>query len=126
MVEIPLDGRTRTQFVDCECRPKPEPQRSSRAALRFSLRHGMKGDCRDYRDDLARFAGDPQAYVDGPRALQKLKDQRQREGWVFHDSFAQATGESIKEPEQPMEQAVWEAYERARANNFKLKEDDAA
>lgn len=48
--------------------------------VQFSFRHGMRGDMRDYREDLARFKGDPRAFVDGPRSLQKLIDQTKREG----------------------------------------------
>lgn len=59
---------------------------------------GADGLGNDYRDDMARPMhevladpstprgwnpknGDPQAYVSGPRSLQRLVDRRQREGW---------------------------------------------
>lgn len=65
------------------------------------IRHGLKGDCADYREDLARprsefmadpetpagwdpRRGDPEAYVDGPRAVQRLIDKRKRQGWRTH------------------------------------------
>lgn len=34
-----------------------------------------------YQACLARHVNDPQAYCDGPRDVQKLVDQRRREGW---------------------------------------------
>lgn len=34
-----------------------------------------------YHATLARFPNDPQAYVESPGQLQKLVDQRRREGW---------------------------------------------
>ena len=34
-----------------------------------------------YQPTLARFQGDPTAYVDGPIGRRKLEDQRLREGW---------------------------------------------
>lgn len=39
----------------------------------------------DYREDLARFPGDPQAFVTTPQAVERLKSQRQREGWLLRD-----------------------------------------
>jgi len=63
---------TRFGCADCGRRRAPHPK----------IRHGIRGDCRDYREDLARFPGDPEAYVDGPRSLQKLIDKRKRQGWV--------------------------------------------
>ena len=45
------------------------------------IRYTMRGDMRDYRVDLARFPGDRTAFVDGPRALSRLKDARKRAGW---------------------------------------------
>lgn len=78
------------------------------------IRHSMKGDCRDYRDDLARFAGDPQAYVDGPRSLQKLIDQRKREGWQFNQTFAAPSEPKFRSSEE----VVREAFQRAKDKGF--------
>ena len=87
---------------------------------RFKIRHGMKGDMRDYREDLARFPNDPEAYVDGPRAVQKLWDKRQRQGWTRREIT------SNPKPKSP-EQVAREAYERAKANGFRMQEEiDAA
>jgi hypothetical protein len=122
MVTYAIEGGTRTRFTDCECQEKPETRRSSRftePAIKF--RHGMKGDCRDYRDDLARFAGDPEAYVDGPAALQKLIDKRKRQGWQMSRDFSSALGEGPN-PDQTTEEMAREAYERARAKGFTPEE----
>lgn len=79
----------------------------------FKLRHGMKGDMRDYRDDLARFVGDPEAHVDGPRALKKLIDKRKRQGWQMGQ---------LQSPTQPKQRSsmeiVTESYLRAKAKGF--------
>lgn len=48
--------------------------------VKTQIRYSMRDDCRQYRSDLARFPNDPRAYVDGPRAIQKLIDQTRREG----------------------------------------------
>lgn len=50
-----------------------------KAKIRFTQRH----DYKDYREDLARFPGDPEAYVDSPTAVNKLIDKRKRDGWVM-------------------------------------------
>jgi predicted nucleic acid-binding Zn ribbon protein len=39
----------------------------------------------DYREDMARFPGDPQARVSSPEAIKRLSEQRQREGWILRD-----------------------------------------
>lgn len=116
-VESTVDGHYRGQFTDCHCVPRPE--RHARPPA-FKIRHGLKGDCRDYREDLARFPKDPQAYTDGPASVQKLKDQRLREGWQFHESYDAA----LKPPEDTIDshQFVREAYERARAKGFRSEE----
>jgi len=47
----------------------------------FKFRKSFDGG---YRADLARFKGDPQAWVSGPMSLEKLKDRRRREdGWII-------------------------------------------
>lgn len=124
MVEWKIDGGLRLQFVDCECKPKEESRRSPRWGAMINIRHGMKGDMHDYRDDLARFPGDPQAHIDGPRALQKLKDQRQREGWRFHNNFSDTLSEAPDGPaEKTGEEMAREAYRRAAASNFDTGEE---
>lgn len=42
-----------------------------------------------YREDLARFPGDPQAHCDTQRGVQKLIDQRLREGWRLGPPLAE-------------------------------------
>lgn len=79
----------------------------------------------DYREDLARFPNDPEARVDGPRALRKLMDKRKREGWTMerdltdcHDGFgSSATGEIGAAGDDKI---MNEAYEAARAEGFSL------
>jgi putative FmdB family regulatory protein len=79
----------------------------------------VRNDGYDYREDLARFPNDPQACVDGPRALQRLKDQRQREGWKFQkiDEARQAPPKT-----DPTRSIAREAYEAARAKGFNPEE----
>ena len=96
-----------------------------RGRQRFQFRHGMKGDMRDYREDLARFPGDPEAYVDGPRAVQKLWDKRRRQGWtrreVNVDDACASRGGDIDH------QSLMEAAKReAAASNFDLNDPDIA
>jgi len=58
-----------------------------KAKIRLTQRH----DYRDYREDLARFPNDPQAYVNSDGQVKKLIDQRKREGWTFRkDGLADA------------------------------------
>lgn len=123
LVTYAIEGGTRTKFMDCECSAVKEESRQSPRfeTCRFAFRHGMKGTMHDYRDDLARFPGDPQAYVDGPRAVQKLIDQRKREGWQFHKDYSQALGDGPKSPKTG-EQIAREAFERARDKGFKEEE----
>lgn len=90
--------------------------------IKFRFRHGMKGDCHDYRDDLARYVGDPEAYVDGPRSLQKLIDKRKRAGWTVTKGFDAPT--SAPTSMRSSEEVVREAYERAAAKGF-MSDDDS-
>ena len=84
------------------------------ASTNFKFRQGMKGDMRDYRDDLARFAGDPEAYVDGPKSVEKLKDKRKRQGWQLGKHF-----EPLSQPKtKTSDQIARESYERAQAKGF--------
>jgi predicted nucleic acid-binding Zn ribbon protein len=80
----------------------------------FRLRHGMKGDMRDYREDLSRFSNDPEAYVDGPRALKNLIEKRKREGWQMSTARVTPTIPTHR----PSEEVVREAYRRAEAKGF--------
>lgn len=80
---------------------------------KIKIRHGLRGDCHDYRDDLARFPGDPQAYTDGPRAVKRLLDQRLREGWTIRDP-----SEVRSKPPEPTSSFAREAYNRAKAKGF--------
>ncbi len=116
--ETLFDGGKRIKFVDCHCVEKAPSARSSRESPRFTLRSVNRRFETDYREDLSRFPGDPQAYVSGPRELQRLIDQRKREGWSVgertFDDLANAKPPEMK----PGEQMVREAYEAAKARNF--------
>lgn len=81
----------------------------------FAFSHTLKNDGKDYREDLARFPNDPEAYVNGKADVQKLLDKRKRQGWV-ESEFKM---ESDHKPPTP-EENVQTAYERAKAKNFKL------
>lgn len=82
----------------------------------FTIRHGMRGDMRDYREDLARFAGDPRAFVDGPRSLQKLIDQTKREGADVRPLSEAAAGAppSVEDEDEESENLLAEAEAEAR------------
>ena len=73
----------------------------------------------EYREDLARFPNDPQAFVSGPRAKQKLIDLRKREGWVEGPSFSEMAKEH-KPKEVNSQEFVKEAFERAASTGFRL------
>jgi hypothetical protein len=103
--------------IECTCLG----DRLRRGMPGVKIRHALKGDCRDYRSDLARFPGDPQAYVDGPRALERLKTQRQREGWEFHKDWSHADAQPA--PMKSGEQIAREAYEAAAARGFNPSSD---
>lgn len=79
----------------------------------------------DYREDLARFKNDPDCYVDGPRALSKLKDKRKRAGWEMTRQFGsiQTDAQNCPTGTDP-EQMKHEAYEEARATGFSLDDPD--
>lgn len=109
------------------CSSCPEPHEKSwiderfgckRRAPAMKISHVLKNDGFDYRDDLARYAGDPQARVSGPRDVARLIDQRKREGWQFHKDWASIADN--KGPElKPSDQIVREAFEAAKARQFK-------
>ncbi len=111
-----------------EVPPKPEPERDengmtlgdrlrAKGCPGVKIPHHLKGDCSDYRSDLARFPNDPEAFVDGPRAVKKLWDKRQRQGWRRKEGGWDEALNKVPKLKDP-EQQVREAYERARAKNF--------
>lgn len=88
----------------------------SRAPTIVRNGRGMRRDKHDYREDLARFPNDPEAYTDGPTAVKKLWDRRQRQGWRRRE---------LKEKPKPktsLEMAT-EAYERAKATGFRTEQE---
>lgn len=106
--------------------------------IAYPLR-GRDGQGTDYREDLARprheymqdpnwrpGLQDPECYVDGPRAVAKLWDKRQRQGWT-EDKDRLAT--IMNEPESEMdslssEQIIMESYVEAAAEGFTLESDN--
>lgn len=76
------------------------------------IRHALKRtDCVDYREDLARFPNDPEAWVDGPQSLQKLIDKRKRAGWEMKP--VSEASRPHKPPEVDGEKLVRDSYEEA-------------
>jgi len=73
---------------------------------------GPRGTGHDYRDDLARFPGDPDAFVDGPRALSLLKDKRKRDGWELKPI------DMVSSRDAPKGSMAEEAFRRAKAKGF--------
>lgn len=115
--EFEIPNGKRYKRVRCECNPEPEVQRSSRTSPRFNMKSINRRCDIDYREDLSRFPGDPEAYVSSPKELQKLIDKRKREGWrVGERSLEDASRgpATFKGPDQ----VAREAYEAAKANNF--------
>lgn len=111
--------------------------RRRRVSYGIKIRHTLKGDCHDYREDLARSKkefmadpttprnwnpkkGDPQAHVDGPGAVKKLIDKRKREGWVERnetwDDLERAIPTSdVPEVDRDSEEILRECEDRAIA-----------
>ena len=93
---------------------------------------GADGQGFDYREDLARHAteyrrdprwkpgmGDPEAYVDGPRAVAKLWDKRQRQGWVKDPGRYERAAEGFESAaEASGAKLISEAYDEAAATGF--------
>lgn len=76
----------------------------------------------DYREDLSRFPNDPEALVDGPTALEKLKEKRLRQGWTFQPiSEARSATPPKTDPNRSFGR---EAYEAAKAKGFQCEELD--
>lgn len=54
-----------------------------------------------YQPCLARYPNDPTAYVDGPRALSKLIDDRKRRGWGDPVSPSDVASKNTTPPPAP-------------------------
>lgn len=118
---LPDNWRETVQF-QCACLGDPkflDVVVTLRSSVR--IRHGMRGDMQDYREDLARFPNDPEAFVDGPRALEKLKDKRKRAGWQLRPLDNAAPSDNGGVNLDPNRSLAAEAYEEAAKNNFKLE-----
>lgn len=53
--------------------------------VQVRIRHTQKANFEDYRPELARFPGDPEAKVTSDYQLNKLIEKRQRQGWRKSD-----------------------------------------
>ena len=76
------------------------------------VRYALRGTGHDYREDLARFPNDPEAYVDGPTAVRKLLDKRKRQGWEVR--------ERVENTRPEPKNLAAEAYESAKAKGFRF------
>jgi hypothetical protein len=85
---------------------------------KISTRHGVRRHEVDYREDLSRFPGDPEAYVSGERDVAKLIDKRKREGWRIGESTFADIANDKGPAAKTGEQIAKEAYEAAAARNF--------
>jgi hypothetical protein len=65
--------RSKCEFPECSA-----PARIKIGLPQIVISRSLKVD-REYREDLARFPGDKRAFVDGPKATQKLISQTKRE-----------------------------------------------
>jgi len=96
---------------------------------KWNIRHSLKGDMREYREDLARFSRDPEAFCDGPTAVKKLIDKRKRQGWTEGPSYQECYDSNVAsatdqgDPDEQKRIQV-EAYEEARAEGFSMNSPD--
>lgn len=81
--------------------------------VKTRIRYSMRDDCRQYRADLARYPGDPRAYVDGPRSLQKLLDLTQREGGTIRPLSEAAGAQPSLDDDEDDGNILREAQEEA-------------
>lgn len=107
-----VHGRSDAAVATCWC---AAPTRIVIGVVPFTFRYGMRGDMRDYREDLARFKGDPRAFVDGPRSLAKLIDQTKREGADVRplDEAAAGAPPSVEDDDDENDQMFAEAQAEA-------------
>lgn len=55
----------------------------NQAQVQIKAKH--RAGFQDYREDLARFPGDKQAFVNSPEQTDRLVEKRKREGWRVRD-----------------------------------------
>lgn len=66
----------------------------------------------DYFSALARFPGDPEAYVSGPDSLRRAQDRRRRDGWTItngDDLPIDSAADLKKEHEQKRKEDLFRA-----------------
>jgi len=99
------------------------PVRVQIRGVNFQIKAKHRAGYQEYREDLARFPGDRQAYVNSPQQVQRLADQRRREGWELRDESWADMADTVPKgsladgPELSDEEAnrlVDEAYDEAR------------
>lgn len=108
----------------CGSRVRVVIQNKAQVTIKAQHRAGFS----DYREDLARYPGDKQAYVNSPEQANRLIEERKRAGWRVRDedwgdmhnmipkkSLAEATPEITKEESEAM-------FQRSLAKG--LKEQD--
>lgn len=66
---------------ECPARVRRVIHNQSQTVIKAKHRAGFV----DYREDLARFRGDPQAFVNSPQQVDRLVEKRKREGWRVRD-----------------------------------------
>lgn len=100
----------------CECGAEAKIQVTRTPAVRIRKVFDHR-----YMPGLARFRGDPEAFVDGPRALRRALDKAKREGGHVvdpHDALAAHPAESLEAP------SLGDAYLEAKADGFRLEGED--
>ena len=53
--------------------------------IQVLIKEKHRANYSDYREDLARFPGDPEAFVTTPQQVDRLTEKRQRQGWILRD-----------------------------------------
>jgi len=124
--QLHVHGMTVDPFIGCS---RGHRMRRKVGRVNFRFRLTQSPHYQDYREDLARFKGDPEAYVNSDYQVNKLRDKRLRQGWVegppideCHYNEGDDDPNTIKIEDDPT--AVHRAYERAKANNFKLEGEE--
>lgn len=69
-----------------QCKACGSPIRIVIGKTQVTIKAKHRAGYQEYRDDLARFPGDREAFVTSPQQVQRLADKRRREdGWTLRD-----------------------------------------